>query len=58
MKQSVDLDGMVSLPSGKISLRQVNALFTTLPYELDFIDADDNYQWYSPNPWRDDKRLT
>lgn len=52
-----NLDAVVQLPSGKVSLKAIDGIFATMPYELDFIDFDDNYQWYSPNPWRDDSRL-
>lgn len=52
-----NLDGVVKLPTGTVSLKAIDAIFATMPYELDFIDAYDNYQWYSPNPWRDNNRL-
>ncbi|KRL27087.1 NADPH-dependent FMN reductase [Limosilactobacillus frumenti DSM 13145] len=47
----------INFYSGKLSLEEVDALFRTMPYELDYINADDQYEWYSPNPWRDDDRL-
>lgn len=52
-----NLDAVVKLPTGKVSLKDIDSIFATMPYELDFIDANDNYQWYSPNPWRDNDRL-
>lgn len=50
-------DGYIEFNSGRLSCRDVDALFRTMPYELDYINADDQYVWYSPNPWRDDGRL-
>ncbi|MDM8259154.1 PAS domain-containing protein [Limosilactobacillus vaginalis] len=50
-------DATINFFSGKLTLAEVDALFRTMPYELDYINADDEYVWYSPNSWRDDQRL-
>ncbi|WP_267201225.1 PAS domain-containing protein [Limosilactobacillus kribbianus] len=47
----------IQFPTGRVSLAEVHAIFKTMPYELDYVDANDQYVWYSPNPWRDDDRL-
>ena len=51
-------DATINFFSGKLTLAEVDALFRTMPYELDYINADDEYVWYSPNSWRDDQRLS
>lgn len=56
-KEPVLSQAYINFYSGKLSLKEVDALFRTMPYELDYINADDQYEWYSPNPWRDDDRL-
>lgn len=50
-------DSFVQFPTGRISLADIHAIFATMPYELDYVNAADQYVWYSPNPWRDDDRL-
>lgn len=50
-------DSFVQFPTGRVSLADIHAIFKTMPYELDYVNADDQYVWYSPNPWRDDDRL-
>lgn len=50
-------DSFVQFPTGRVSLEDVHAIFKTMPYELDYVNADDQYVWYSPNSWRDDNRL-
>lgn len=59
MSQTVSFpdDAYVIFPSGKVSVKALDAIFQTMPYELDYLDRDDHYRWYSPNPWRDDDRL-
>lgn len=49
-------DAEIKFASGCLSLAEVDALFRTMPYELDYINADEEYVWYSPNN-RDDERL-
>lgn len=50
-------NSFVQLPTGRISLADIHAIFATMPYELDYVNSADQYVWYSPNPWRDDGRL-
>lgn len=49
-------DAEIKFGSGRLSLVEVDAFFRTMPYELDYINADCKYVWYSPNN-RDDERL-
>lgn len=49
--------GVVNFFSGKLTLKEVEAIFAQMPYELDYVDQNDDYVWYSPNSWRDDQRL-
>lgn len=50
-------DSFVQFPTGRVRLEDIHAIFKTMPYELDYVNADGQYIWYSPNPWRDDDRL-
>jgi DUF438 domain-containing protein len=40
-------DGMVSLPSGKLSLNEVMGLLNTLPFDLTFVGADDTVKYFT-----------
>ena len=51
------VDSFVQFPTGRVNLEDIHAIFKTMPYELDYVNAADQYIWYSPNPWRDDERL-
>lgn len=50
-------NSFIQLPTGRVKLADIHAIFATMPYELDYVNANDQYVWYSPNPWRDDNRL-
>ena len=53
--QAVDraaADGGVSLPTGSLSLEQLTAIFSTLPVDLTFVDADDRVAFFSEGPNR------
>ncbi|MGM9906639.1 PAS domain-containing protein [Limosilactobacillus sp.] len=50
-------DSFVQFTTGRVRLEDIHAIFKAMPYELDYVNADDQYIWYSPNPWRDDDRL-
>ncbi len=43
---------MVQLPTGNLDLQQLLAIFTTLPVDLTFVDADDRVRFYSEGPDR------
>lgn len=40
-------DGMVQLPTGKISVNEMIAMFNTLPVELTFVDSQDKVRFFS-----------
>jgi uncharacterized protein len=42
----------VSLPTGTLSVEQLMALFSTLPVDLTFVDADDRVAFFSEGPNR------
>lgn len=44
--------GGVTLPTGTLSLEQLTAIFSTLPVDLTFVDADDRVAFFSEGPQR------
>ena len=42
----------VPLPTGNLSLEQLTAIFSTLPVDLTFVDADDRVRFFSEGPDR------
>lgn len=44
--------GDVALPTGTLSLQQMIAIFSTLPVDLTFVDADDRVAFFSEGPHR------
>lgn len=42
----------VQLPTGGLSIKQLTALFDTLPLDLTFVDADDRVAFFSEGPQR------
>lgn len=51
-------EAMVRFPTGELSLKQVEAIFNILPYDIDFIDADDRFTWFSNQSKREHPRST
>lgn len=49
-------DATVQFPTGRLKLLEIQQLFSTLPFELDFIDADDNFAWFSDKLQREHAR--
>ena len=41
------LDGMIQLPTGKLSVNELIAMFNTLPVELTFVDSQDKVKFFS-----------
>ena len=60
MPEGVDLttlqgktpDGKIQLPSGSFALEELVAMFKTLPFDITFVDRDDNVRFYSEGPER------
>jgi DUF438 domain-containing protein len=42
----------IALPTGTLSIEQLTALFSTLPVDLTFVDADDRVAFFSEGPQR------
>jgi len=42
----------VAMPTGSLSLEQLTAIFSTLPVDLTFVDADDRVAFFSEGPHR------
>jgi uncharacterized protein len=49
---SVPLAGALMLPTGNVSLEQLAAIFSTLPIDLTFVDADDRVAFFTEGPDR------
>lgn len=45
-------NGAIMLPTGNLTLEQLTALFSTLPLDLTFVDADDRVRFFSEGPQR------
>lgn len=45
-------EAYINFPTGRLSLREVQAIFNTIPFEIDLIDATDRFSWYSNKPNR------
>lgn len=41
-------NGRVQMPTGSFSLDELIALFTTMPFDLTFVDKDDTVRYFSP----------
>lgn len=49
-------DAHVTFPSGTLTLTELQQLFKTLLFELDLVDANDRFSWYSDQPNRNHVR--
>lgn len=49
-------DAHVTFPSGTLTLTELQQIFKTIPFELDLVDADDRFGWYSDQPNRNHVR--
>lgn len=50
IKQPTISDAYVQFPTGRLTLKEVQQIFSTIPFEIDLIDADDRFAWYSDKP--------
>ncbi|WP_225350815.1 PAS domain-containing protein [Lacticaseibacillus camelliae] len=46
------------MATGRLSLLEVQQIFSTIPFEIDLIDHDDKFSWYSNKPNREHVRHT
>lgn len=51
-------DAYVSFPTGRLSLKEIQQIFATMPFEVDFVDGQGNFAWFSPKPHREHVRST
>ncbi|MCI1915530.1 MAG: PAS domain-containing protein [Bifidobacteriaceae bacterium] len=49
-------DVYINFPTGRLSLTEVQQIFSTIPFELDLIDRTDHFAWYSDKPNREHVR--
>lgn len=56
IKQPTISDAYVQFPTGRLTLKEVQQIFSTIPFEIDLIDADDRFAWYSDKPNREHVR--
>lgn len=45
-------DGKVHMPTGSVSLDELIAIFTILPFDLTYVDKDDSVRFFSPGKGR------
>ncbi|WP_203623825.1 MULTISPECIES: PAS domain-containing protein [unclassified Lacticaseibacillus] len=48
----------INMETGRLSLLEVQQIFSTIPFEIDLIDHDDHFSWYSNKPNREHVRHT
>ncbi|MFC6322489.1 PAS domain-containing protein [Companilactobacillus baiquanensis] len=49
-------DGYVNFKTGRLSLKEIQQIFNTLPFEVDFIDQTDHFRYFSDKKDRVHKR--
>jgi NAD(P)H-dependent FMN reductase len=58
LKKPFVSEAYITFPTGKLTLSQAQQIFSTIPFELDLIDASDHFTWYSDKPGREHVRYT
>ena len=56
VKQPSISDAYINFPTGRLSLKEVQQIFSTIPFEIDLIDSTDHFAWYSDKPNREHVR--
>lgn len=52
-----EFDGAyITFPTGRLTLTEVQQIFSTIPFEIDLIDHTDHFTWYSNKPNREHVR--
>lgn len=46
------VDGKIQMPTGSFTLEEMIAMFKTLPFDMTFVDKDDNVRFFSDSPER------
>lgn len=50
------IESYIQFPTGRLTLQEVQQIFSTIPFELDLIDRTDHFSWYSNKPNREHVR--
>lgn len=56
IKQPTIANAYVQFPTGRLSLKEIQQIFSTIPFELDLIDANDRFVWFSDQDNREHER--
>ena len=51
-------DAYINFPTGRLTLKEVQQIFSTIPFEVDLIDSTDHFAWFSDKPNREHVRNT
>lgn len=58
VKQPTISDAYINFPTGRLTLKEVQQIFSTIPFEIDLIDGTDHFAWFSDKPNREHVRNT
>ena len=58
IKQPTISDAYINFPTGRLTLKEVQQMFSTIPFEVDLIDSTDHFAWFSDKPNREHVRNT
>lgn len=58
VKQPTISDAYIQFPTGRLSLKEVQQIFSTIPFEIDLIDSTDHFAWFSDKPNQEHVRNT
>ncbi|MGM9891366.1 NAD(P)H-dependent oxidoreductase [Limosilactobacillus sp.] len=56
IKRPTISDAYINFPTGRLSLKEVQQIFSTIPFEVDLVDSSDRFAWYSDKPNREHVR--
>lgn len=52
IKRPTISDAYINFPTGRLTLKEVQQIFSTIPFEIDLVDSSDRFAWYSDKPNR------
>ncbi len=58
IKQPTISDAYINFPTGRLTLKEVQQIFSTIPFEIDLIDSTNHFAWFSDKPNREHVRNT
>ncbi len=56
VKQLTISEAYINFPTGRLTLKEVQQIFSTIPFEIDLIDSTDHFAWFSDKPNREHVR--